>query len=117
MGGTRKGGPEENTRFSGRDDYSSRSDNFRGGDREREREREASPRDRDRERRKRSRSRDRDRDRRRRSRSRDRKRDKEGSLFADEIIFLTYLQNKPNFLSFTNLTLTKKKQWLQNASQ
>lgn len=88
LGGTRKGGPEENTRFSGRDDYSRES--FRGErDRDRverpersasrdrgggeRRERDAVPERADRgERRRRSRSRDR----RRRSRSRDRKRDR-----------------------------------------
>lgn len=86
LGGTRKGGPEENTRFSGRDDYSSR-ENFRdrGGDRPDSRDRTIVPdRDRERDRSERSdraerperRRRSRSRERRRRSRSRERKRDR-----------------------------------------
>lgn len=66
LGGTRKGGPEENTRFSGRDEYRERDGSRErgGGDRRR-------PRSRSRERRPRSRSRERE-PARRRSRSRDR---------------------------------------------
>ncbi|KAK3101396.1 hypothetical protein FSP39_003215 [Pinctada imbricata] len=62
LGGTRKGGPDENTRFSGRDEYSG-SYRDRSG-------REESP---GRDRRRRSRSRERERER-RRSRSRERRR-------------------------------------------
>ncbi|XP_060076153.1 U1 small nuclear ribonucleoprotein 70 kDa-like [Ylistrum balloti] len=91
LGGTRKGGPDENTRFSGRDEYRERDSSRErgGGDRRgrpRSRSRERRPRSRSRERetaRRRSRSRehrrgmdeeeDRSRKRGRRSRSRDRK--------------------------------------------
>ncbi|KAL4225315.1 U1 small nuclear ribonucleoprotein 70 kDa [Mactra antiquata] len=87
LGGTRKGGPDENTRFSGRDDYGGRNENFRGGaerEREREPERERERERPERRRRSRSKERERDRDRRRRSRSRDRKRDKEGGEDEDK---------------------------------
>uniref|UniRef100_A0A8W8NBK6 U1 small nuclear ribonucleoprotein 70 kDa n=2 Tax=Magallana gigas TaxID=29159 RepID=A0A8W8NBK6_MAGGI len=86
LGGTRKGGPDENTRFSGRDEFSSSS--YRGREESpcqrpqsptkeepgEEKERKRSRRSRSRER---KRSRSRERKRTRRSRSRDRKRDRE----------------------------------------
>ncbi|XP_052801165.1 U1 small nuclear ribonucleoprotein 70 kDa-like [Mya arenaria] len=92
LGGTRKGGPEENTRYSGRDDYTRGEYRDRDRDRERpergEREPEPESRERDRpERKRRSRSpksRDRDRERRRRSRSRDKKREKDGEPVEEE---------------------------------
>ncbi|BFZ16081.1 hypothetical protein BsWGS_19121 [Bradybaena similaris] len=86
LGGTRKGGPDENTRFSGRDEFSTlandRGGGFRAGVEEERgvRRRERSP---SRERRRRSRSkerpprRSRSRERVRRSRSRERKRSRE----------------------------------------
>ncbi|GFN87305.1 U1 small nuclear ribonucleoprotein 70 kda [Plakobranchus ocellatus] len=95
LGGTRKGGPDENVRFSGRDEFSAgggyRGDDERGGvgmgggrmarDRSRSRERRRRSRSRERperaERAERRRSRSRDRGERRRSRSRERRRDKE----------------------------------------
>ncbi|KAK3612543.1 hypothetical protein CHS0354_024528 [Potamilus streckersoni] len=75
LGGTRKGGPDENTRFSGRDDFSGNG-NIRDERRERSPSRERRRRSRSRERRPRSRSREK---RRERSRSRDRSR-KDGMI-------------------------------------
>ncbi|CAG5129846.1 unnamed protein product [Candidula unifasciata] len=86
LGGTRKGGPDENTRFSGRDEFSTVGNDRAGGgfqprveDERGIRRRERSP---SRERRRRSRSkerprRSRSRERVRRSRSRERKRSRE----------------------------------------
>ncbi|XP_033751672.1 U1 small nuclear ribonucleoprotein 70 kDa-like [Pecten maximus] len=77
LGGTRKGGPEENTRFSGRDEYrerdSSRERGGGGGGGGGGGDRRGRPRSRSRERRPRSRSRERDATR-RRSRSREHRR-------------------------------------------
>ncbi|KAK7481865.1 hypothetical protein BaRGS_00026891, partial [Batillaria attramentaria] len=86
LGGTRKGGPDENTRFSGRDDYSQtnaaagyeeQGGAARGGrerSRSRERGRKERVRSRSRERSERRRGGSRDRDRRGRSRSKERER-------------------------------------------
>lgn len=71
LGGTRKGGPDENTRFSGRDEFGGGE---RGGGRDDDRGGMMGRRDRSRSRERRRRSRSKERPERRRSRSRERRR-------------------------------------------